>query len=228
MDKQTFIAQAAALQPGYQPNDAVRERMAQVELFAVVGPTGVGKSTIAKFSGLPHVLSDMTRPPRQGETSGIDYNYRTDYEQLMQELQTGEFVQFVVERNNEFYGTKAASYPATGSCVMHVLATEIPRFRSLGFKYVQPVFIVPPSYEEWMRRIGEHHDKDLDSRLIEAKESLDTALKDQGFVFLLNDDLAAATQHFKDIAAGRADQTLSMHARSSAVSLLSHLSKVFR
>ena len=209
------------MQPVYKPSDAVKQQLTQVELVAVVGPTGVGKTTIMERSGIPFVTSDVTRDARKGETNGVDYNFRTDYETIMQELEAGEFVQYVVNPNGEFYGTKASSYPESGPCTMSIVATAVPLFHDLGFRNLVPVYIIPPSYDEWMKRMNTHHDKDTAARLIEAKTSIETALAAGNFHFMINDNLDSACELFRAISR---DETTEhddqVKARQAALQLL--------
>ena len=228
MDKQTFLTRVSELLPTYQPNQEVKDQLARVNLIAVVGPTGAGKSTITRQSGLPYVVGDTTRPPREGEIHGRDYNFRTDLDAVLSEIENGEYVQLVLQRETELYGTKASSYPAEGVCAMSVIASAVPMFRALGFNMVRPVYVVPPNHSEWMRRIATHRDKDLESRLLEAKESLFAALNDPTYVFLLNDNLDSAVTSLRKITSGKIDPTTSARARSSANTLYEHLQKVIR
>jgi guanylate kinase len=228
MDKQSFISRVIALAPTYKANDVVLNQLSYIKLIALVGPTGAGKSTITHQSRLPYVIGDTTRLPREGEMQGRDYNFRTDFDAMLKDIENGEYVQFVVERNSEIYGTKISSFPANGACVMSVIATAIPSFKNLGFGSMLPVYIVPPNHSEWMHRISTHRDKDLESRLMEAKESLYTALNDPSYIFILNDNLDSAVTTLRTIAAGRIDPTMSARARSSANTLYEHLQKVIR
>lgn len=228
MDKQTVIDRVRQLQDGYQANDQVRAQLSHLTLIAVVGPTGAGKSTVVRSSGLPFVIGDTTRAPREGEIQGRDYNFRTDLNNLMAEIERGDFVQFVVQRETEVYGTKATSYPSSGVVAMSILAGALPSFRALGFAAVIPVYIVPPSHTEWMRRISAHRDRDLEARLLEAKDSLRVALNDPSYVFILNDDLNTAIAALQAVARGSVDQTASARARSSALTLYDYLQKVIR
>ncbi len=228
MDKQKFIEQAAVLLPAYKANDQVAAQLSHINLIAIVGPSGAGKSTITRQSGLPFVVGDTTRTMREGEIHGRDYNFRADFDQLLTEVQQGEFVQYVIQRETDFYGTKATSFPASGACAMSIIATAIPTFKSLGFNTVVPVYIVPPNHTEWMRRLGTHRDKDLEARLMEAKESLVAALNDPSYVFILNDNLDAAVMTIRKVASGTIDPTASARARSSANTLYEHLQKVIR
>jgi guanylate kinase len=228
MDKQTIIDRVRGLQDTYRANEQVQSQLSHIKLIAVVGPTGAGKSTVVRQSGLPFVVGDTTRAPREGEIQGRDYNFRSDLNNMLAEIERGEFVQFVVQRETEIYGTKASSYPASGVCAMSVLASVLPVFRKIGFASVTPVYIVPPSHTEWMHRISAHRDKDLESRLLEAKDSLAVALNDPSYVFILNDDLSSAVASLQAVARGSVDQTASAHARSSANTLYGFLQKVIR
>lgn len=228
MDKQAAITRLEALQDNYRANDAVLQQLSHINLITVVGPTGAGKSTVVRQSGLPFVIGDTTRAPREGEVQGFDYNFRSDINNVVAEVERGEYVQFVVQRGTEIYGTRASSYPGSGACAISILARTLPKFRELGFGTVIPVYIVPPNHTEWMRRISSHRDKDLESRLIEAKESLKIALADPSYIFILNDNLEAAIESLRAVVRGAVNQTDSARARSSAITLYEHLQKVIR
>lgn len=216
------------MQADYKPNDNVLNQLEHISLIAVVGPTGAGKSTLVRRSGLPFVIGDTTRAPRDGEIQGRDYNFRSDISNLVQEIQDGEFVQYVVQRGAEVYGTKASSYPPSGACAMSIVASALPQFRTLGFSTIIPVYIVPPNHTEWMKRISNHRDKDLEARLMEAKESLRVALADSSYVFIVNDELESAVVLLKAVVRGSIDQTASAKARVSANILYEHIQKVIR
>jgi len=228
MDKQAVISRLKSLQVTYRPNPDVVRQISHINLLAVVGPTGAGKSTVTKQTGLPFVVGDTTRAPREGEVHGRDYNFRVDPQSLLDEVERGEFVQFVIERETELYGTKASSYPSSGVCVMSIIASSMARFMDLGFASVTPVYVVPPNNSEWMRRIASHHEKDLESRLMEAKDSLNAALSDPQYIFIVNDELPKAVEAIRQVAGGNLDHTASAQARNSAKVLLDHLQKAIR
>lgn len=202
MDKQAFLQRATALQATYQPNEKVKAHLSRVDLLAIVGPTGVGKTSIMIQSGIPYIPSDVSRPKRNDEKDGVECNFRSDYDQLLAEIERGEFAQYLIGRNGEFYGTKGTAYPVEGVCTMAVIAGILPEIQKTGFRKVVPIYIVPPSYEEWMRRVGTHQDADIEKRLMEAKESLQAALDSDGFSFIVNDKLEDAVEHFKVLARG--------------------------
>ncbi|MDQ3064741.1 MAG: hypothetical protein M3Q36_00520 [bacterium] len=228
MDKQAVMARLKDLQPGYRANPQVLAQLSHINILAVIGPTGAGKSTIVRQSGLPFVIGDTTRAPREGEVQGKDYNFRIDFENMVREIDDGEFVQYVIQRDIDIYGTRSSSYPASGVCVMSILATALVDFRNIGFNSLRPIYIVPPNHSEWMRRISAHRDKDLEARLLEAKESLMAALNDPSYVFIINDNLETAISVLQGVARGSVDMNESSRARTSASTLFEHLQRVIR
>lgn len=204
MDKAEFITWARKLAPTYQASEEVKKQLARIRLIAFVGPTGVGKDTLIKQMDIPYVKSDVTRLPREGEKDGREYNFRTDYDKLLEDIKSGLYVQFVVNANNEFYGTKSESYPQGGNCTMAVIAQAVAQFRTLGFADILPIYLLPPSYKEWMNRIGTVRSSDLQARFSEARRSLPIALSDPKYHFVLNDRLEDAVADVNAVIKGEA------------------------
>jgi len=77
-------------------------------LLVLSGPSGAGKSTVAQRLGLAdsriwRSVSMTTRPPRAGETNGIDY-YFVDHEQFERERVADAFLESATV-HGESYGT---------------------------------------------------------------------------------------------------------------------------
>lgn len=224
MEKKDFIEWVQKLLPGYKANAEVVARLSAVELVALVGPTGVGKTTIMNKLELPYVPSDVTRLAREGEKDGHEYFFRTDYFDMLNDIKNGEYVQFLVSHSGEFYGTRASSYPDGGVATMAVVASAIPEFRRLGFKKVTPIYIMPPGYTEWMKRIGTGRVGDFSDRMKEAAESLPIALSDPQYHFVLNDNLVNAIGEVRTIiGGGKVSEHRDQLARSSADLLFGRL-----
>ena len=224
MDKQSFIEWARKLQQGYKPNPKVLEQLANVDLIALVGPTGVGKTSIIQKLGLPYVLSDVSRTPRDGEKDNEVYHFKTDYLQMLNEIKAGNYAQFLVGHNNEFYGTHVSSFPASGPATIAVIASALSGIRMVGFRKVVPIYILPPGYAEWMHRIGTGRANDIQARMAEARESLPMAFADSEYHFVLNDDIELAVAEVKSIieGGGITDHRAEL-ARSSADQLFGRL-----
>jgi len=202
MDKATFLRRAAVLQTDYSPSASLKQQLSSLVLAAFVGPTGVGKTTLMEACNLPHIYSDVTRATRPGEVDGREYFFRTDFGKMLAEIKAGQYAQFVINSNGEFYGTRGVNYPLSGLCSMAIIAEVIPKFRGLGFKQIIPLYILPPNYDEWMRRIGENRNTDLAPRLKEASQSLLIALSDPVYNFILNDKIENAARDVEAIVAG--------------------------
>ncbi|MBI5906702.1 hypothetical protein HY857_01470 [Candidatus Saccharibacteria bacterium] len=226
MTKEDFLKLLPGLVSGYRAAPDVLDRIAKVNLVMIIGPSGVGKTTLIQGSGLPFVPSDTTREPRPGEQEGVDFYFRKDYGQLVKDIKTGRFVQIVVGVAGDLYSTKDTSYPASGVAVMPVLAEVVPIFRSLGFASTTSAFITPPSYEEWMSRMKSHNldPSQLDKRLKEARRSLEFVVADNQVHFILNDDLDAAVTQLDQLLLGKVDRDRESSARQIAMSLLDKLS----
>ncbi len=224
MDKKTFIHKAWEMQARYRCSDEVRAHLAQLDMVATVGATGAGKTTIMERSGIPYVLSDVTRDPRKHEQDDVDYNFRTDYDEIFHELETGQFAQYLVSLTGEFYGTKATAYPRAGLCTTAVYANALNALKALGFRTFIPIYIVPPNYTEWMKRSEANHDNETTKRLIEAKESMEIALSDNTYHFMVNDDLLRAIEEFKAIANGQPiDSAVQERAREVTIELMTKI-----
>lgn len=224
MQKEDFIKWARKLQETYETSDALKARLAHVNLLAIVGPTGVGKTTIINELSMPPVKSDVSRDMRHDEKNDQNYHFREDYLQILQEIKTGQFAQFVVSDAGDFYGTHMNAYPESGWCSMAIFADAIPSFRELGFNKVVPVYIMPPGYVEWMRRVGSQREHNLTSRIEEAIKSIKIALRDPAYHFVLNDNVEYAVRDVNRIVHDEApDVHRARLARETADILLERL-----
>jgi guanylate kinase len=224
MEKNDFIVWASKLQQSYTPSLEVLNRLANIELIAIVGPTGVGKSTLIENLQLPTVLSTVTREKRPGEKDKKNYYFSHDYLEIIEQIKLGKYVQFLVSNSGEFYGTHIDNYPQSGKCVMAIFAGAISNFSNIGFKKITQIYIMPPSYVEWMRRIGGVRTKDLLTRISEARDSIMMALDDSRYHFVLNDNIELALRDVNLILKGeQIDEHRTELAVGTADILLEHI-----
>lgn len=123
-------------------------------------PSGAGKSTIARAllaarEDLGYSVSATTRAPRPGETDGKDYHFLSPAE-FERRVAAGEFVEWA-EYSGARYGTLKAEIERILASGRHpVLDIEIDGARAMRrtFPASLLVFVVPPSADELMRRLG--------------------------------------------------------------------------
>lgn len=220
MTRDEFLKTFTKLLPGYAPSRESLARIKEVNLLIVIGPSGVGKTSIIDRMGLHYVPIDTTRSARPEEKDGIDMFFRTDYDQIISDIKAGEFMQFVAGVSGDFYGTRAANYPSHGWAIMPIIYYEVQTFRRLGFKQTLSVFITPPSCEEWMRRMDNHplSEEQRSKRLVEAGHSFDFALSDSQTHFILNDKIEDAVDQAKQLLNGKVDEQREAAAYKAAQS----------
>jgi guanylate kinase len=226
MTREEFLKQLPELVKNYKPASDVLSHINNLSLLMVVGPSGVGKTSLINRLDRKYIIADNTRSPRPDEKEGVDYYFRQDYDQIVEQMKNGRFVQVAVDSGGDLKATRDMAYPESGTAVMAVVADVIPIFRNLGFKETISVFVTPPSYEEWMQRLNAH---DLSSeqqmlRLSEAARSLEFALGDKEMHFILNDDLESAVEQIKNILNGQPDKEREARARAIAKILSDNVS----
>lgn len=225
MTREEFLNEFPALVGSYRPAPDVLAKINGVELLMVIGPSGVGKTSIIDQLKIPFIPSCTTRDPRPGEVNGRDFYFLKDYQLVFDDIESGRFVQIAVGPSGHFYATLASSYPAIGIAAMPVVADVVPVFRSLGFKRTLSAFVVPPDYDEWMRRMEVHRlsGEHLERRLAEAHRSFEFALSDGQVHFILNDDLGDAVRQVENLLKGMVDPAREAEAKQTVKRIFAKL-----
>ncbi|TDF98313.1 guanylate kinase [Paenibacillus piri] len=128
-------------------------------LIVLSGPSGVGKGTVCKAlrqcaPDLVYSVSATTRAPREGETEGVNYFFksREQFQQLIQDNQMLEWAEYV----GNYYGTPRKFVEDTLSTGKDIIL-EIEVQGALKVKQTFPegvyIFLLPPSMDELENRI---------------------------------------------------------------------------
>ena len=123
-------------------------------------PSGGGKTTIANAlvnarEDVGYSVSATTRAPRTKEQNGVDYHFLS-HEEFERRVRAGDFLEWA-EYGGERYGTLEAEVAGVLASGRHVvLDIEIQGARAVRERYPESVlvFVVPPSAEELLRRLG--------------------------------------------------------------------------
>jgi guanylate kinase len=183
-------------------------------LFIVSGPSGAGKTTLINRVRemleplgirLYFSVSHTTRPPRAGESDGVDYHYVT-YDAFDRMRLAGEFIE-CAEVHGNCYGTskqEVLTRLQRGEDVILDIdyqgAQQIAQDRELGDKKrSSSIFIFPPRIEELRKRLqgrGLNSEGEIDRRVGKALDEI-TAGKEFYEYVIINDDLNIATECLK-------------------------------
>ncbi|HLZ37469.1 MAG TPA: guanylate kinase [Mycobacteriales bacterium] len=179
---------------------------ASARLTVLSGPSGVGKSSLIAEIRRHHPevwvsVSATTRPPRPGETAGIEYHFVDDatFDRMVARGDLLEHATFAGHR----YGTPRRP-------VEDRLAAGVPTLLEIdlqGARQVREavpdalfVFLAPPSWEELVRRLagrGTEPPDVIERRLAVARVEL--AAEGEFDVTVLNSSVEAAARRLLDL-----------------------------
>ena len=174
-------------------------------LFVIAAPSGGGKTSLTRalLEREPSILlsvSYTTRPPRPGETDGVDYQFVTP-ERFRELKDAGEFLEHARVHGN-WYATSATwlkrQIEAGQDVLLEIDWQGAAQVRKLIAASVQ-IFILPPSLaslEERLLRRGQDDEQTIARRINAAREEIrhcgefDYVIINQEFASAL-DDLSA-------------------------------------
>ena len=128
-------------------------------LIVLSGPSGAGKGTVCQrllksLPGCQYSISATTRAPRSGEVNGVNYWF-VSQDEFKQMIAGGELLEWADVYGN-FYGTPK-KYVLEELKSGNNVILEIDIQGAMQIKQQLPegvfVYIIPPSFEELMKRI---------------------------------------------------------------------------
>lgn len=203
------VRQRAILRDWFARRERRGSASAPSRLVVLAGPTAVGKGAVSRHirEHHPNVLlsvSATTRPPRPGEVDGVDYRFVTD-DEFDRLVSAGAMLETATVHNAYRYGTPRAPIEAALADGRSVLL-EIDIQGARAVKAVMPdailVFLLPPSWEELVRRLigrGTEDPAEQSRRLETAK--IELAAQDEFDYRVVNTDVSQAAQEVVDLMA---------------------------
>ncbi|MGH7240798.1 MAG: guanylate kinase [Candidatus Saccharimonadales bacterium] len=237
---ETNLSQLVA---SYQPSADVVRIVRGTKILLLVGISGAGKDTIKHrlldTGKYHHIVSHTTRSLRENagvmEQDGVEYHFITPHT-AENMLRNGEFVE-AKEYSGNMYGTSTAELQwaqDTGKIATTDLEVQgVAEYKALS-KDVIAVFILPPSYDEWQRRLSARYGSkgadpaDMQKRMHTAITELEDALKQNYYHFVINEDINKAVESVDMIAHNHdkfnpVDDAIRLRAEQLLADLSSHL-----
>lgn len=199
----------------YEPDAAKIAELQSVPVCLLVGIMGAGKNTIKKQllsnGAYFEFVSYTTRPPRSNngvmEVDGKDYFF-IDIAEAERMLLAGEFIEAKKVGSN-IYGTGLATLAQakqSGKIALNDIDIQgVAEYKNLLPQTIA-VFILPPSFAEWQKRVRSRYvsDEAFQSIWPERREvaiaELETALSVPYYHFVINNDLTTAVEAIDKIA----------------------------
>jgi guanylate kinase len=168
-------------------------------------PSGAGKTTIIHEimkveSDLTFSISSTTRPQRNGETDGVDYDFITP-EQFQQAIDDGDFIEYE-NVHGKLYGTRASRVQPLLDAGQDVIF-DLDVLGALSLKLLFPdaflLYIDVLDREVLRNRLiarGREDSEEIEHRL--TRYDLERAKADQFDRIVVNDDLDLAVRETVD------------------------------
>lgn len=179
------------------------------KIIVISAPSGTGKSTIINSIlstgeiDLRFSVSATNRPPREGETNGVNY-YFFDTDHFRQLISGDAFVEWEEVYGGRYYGTLKSEIERICN-EGHNVILDIDVKGALNVKRLYSdraltIFIEPPSLAQLKERLikrGTETKESLDQRLMKADYELSFAKEFDRIV--INDDLEKAVNETRGI-----------------------------
>jgi guanylate kinase len=189
-------------------NEHFGELESQYYSIVVVGPSGVGKSTLIQQLMIEYpdsfgfCISHTTRGPRSGEVDGTHY-YFISREQMERKIANDDFIEHA-EVHGNIYGTSfetVQNVTRHKNCILDVDVQGALSIKRVNLKPSFFLFVAPPSLEDLEKRLrgrGTEAEEKILIRLANAKKEMAHMNNKNLFnKVIVNEDLESCYQEFK-------------------------------
>lgn len=198
----------------YQPPKEAMRAVQESKIALLVGISGAGKDTIKKGllarSGFGEIISHTTRAPRENsgvlEKDGQDYHF-IDEDTARSMLERGDFIEAKLVHGT-IYGTATEDLleaASRGVATTDLDVQGVAEYREISDEVIA-IFIIPPSYDEWITRLkrryttNEEFLREWPKRRDSAIAELERALEVPYYHCVINDDIERAVDVAAEIA----------------------------
>ena len=180
--------------------------MSSGKVFVFSGPSGAGKTTLAdkvlsEFDFFQKIVTYTTRPSREGEKNGVDYNF-VSKEKFEEFIKNNEMLEYATVYGN-YYGSRKSEVEkviSSGKSVLFVVDVQGAITIKKKFSSAITIFIKAPSIEimkERLIRRGKDSMEVIDRRVDSAKKEM--PLEKEFMHTIINDNLDIAVSEAKKL-----------------------------
>ncbi|MDK2899297.1 MAG: guanylate kinase [Patescibacteria group bacterium] len=223
------------LATNYKINQSGIDVVRKAKTVFIVGITSAGKDTIVRrllnSSDYRLIISHTTRQPRANngvmEKDGQDYHF-VSVDQMADLLANHKMIEVNCYGGN-YYGVSVGELADASRdnkiSISDIEVNGISSFYNIAPGSVTAIFIVPPDYETWQKRIRNRYEsvelfnKDWNDRREIAINELEHVLSVPHYHFVINDDIDRAVKvadkiaHHENNIFGRGDDEARLRAR---------------
>lgn len=195
-------AQLAELVREYKMPEQAKQLLDSADLMVISGVTAAGKDTLAdkliQGGGFAPVISHTTRAPRLNhgvpEQNGKEYWFVSD-EELLALLKQEAFIEIKDIHGGTYYGKSIKAFQQiidAGHRPILNIDVKGALELSKAVPSLKPIFLMPPSYDIWMERLGARGsmtDIERSRRLVSARGEIQTALRNPQFILVINHEV---------------------------------------
>jgi len=214
----------------YHISQSSQRILHKTKVVLLAAPTSTGRNTIIrdllKTNEYHYIISDTTRQPRVNdglpEQDGMTYWFRTETAMLA-DLKAGKFLEAAIIHSQQVSGISIRELQhAHDEGKIAITDIEIVGVHTImqAKPDVIALFILPPNFEEWQRRIKERGDMnptEYRRRMQSAAREFRAALEQAYYTFVINDRVQNAVVRIHSIAQiGRDDPKQQARCRKLA------------
>lgn len=204
-------SQFADVLMNYKPSIEATDKLHSIKLALLMGFSGSGRNTLIsellKTGRYRFIVSDTTRKPRvnngKKEQNGVEYYFRDEFD-FLNDLKKGEFLEAAIIHNQQVSGISIREIQKA-SQLNKIAISDVQTDGIDSILKIKPsskcIFILPPSFETWMRRLnvrGEIPNAELRRRLNSALNELNH-LDEEKYTVIINGDLSKSVNLLRQI-----------------------------
>lgn len=204
------------LAENYLPDQVAIDILKSTNILLLAGISGAGKDTLQnrllEKPGYHKIITHTTRAPRENdgimEQNGREYHFVTK-DEMASLLERHAMIEINNYAGN-YYGTSVKEFSearaANEIAIGNIDVNGIAAFRELAGEAVRPIFIIPPDYETWLKRLASRYatvtefNEKFPARKTEAINELEHVLQVSYYHFVNNGNLDDAVNLVDRIA----------------------------